>query len=178
MPHLPGTVDMLLRHPQARVALVGRSNVGKSTLINALSGEKMARTSKTPGKTKEPQAFLWEKADLILVDLPGYGYAKVARSLREDWGKSLYDYLQRDDRLKMALMVIDARRSPTNVDLDAYRTLTSLGKDVRFIASKVDQLKRQSERAARRKEFIAEWVEAGIPRQVLNESVWWISSQT
>lgn len=100
------------------VAFIGRSNVGKSSLLNMmLERKELARTSGTPGKTQQINFFLVEER-LYFVDLPGYGYAKVARQERERWGRLIGRYLTERVPLRLAIHLIDSRHPPTGLDRD------------------------------------------------------------
>src|SRR6476620_8028607 len=95
------------------IAFLGRSNVGKSSLLNSLLGRKgLARTSNTPGRTQSINYFLINNS-FYFVDLPGYGYAKVSKAMRADWGKLVYDYLSERDELRLSIQLIDSRHEPT-----------------------------------------------------------------
>ncbi len=98
------------------IAFAGRSNVGKSSLMNMILGRKnLARASGTPGKTRELNFYLINEA-FHLVDLPGYGYAKISRSQREKWVRLISSYLSERDQLRLLVHVIDARHAPTELD--------------------------------------------------------------
>jgi len=99
------------------VAFLGRSNVGKSSLINKLCGRKaLARASAEPGKTRELNYYLINK-QFYFVDLPGYGYAKLPEQIRSSWGKLIEQYLKSRDQLSMVIQLVDARHEPTELDL-------------------------------------------------------------
>src|SRR5215210_2029416 len=99
------------------VAFLGRSNVGKSSLINSLLLRKgLARTSNTPGRTQSINYFLINEA-FYFADLPGYGYAKVSKSMRADWGTMAEEYLAGCRRLALCVQLVDARHQPTALDL-------------------------------------------------------------
>ena len=99
------------------VAFLGRSNVGKSSLINRLCGRKsLARTSAEPGKTRELNYYLVNK-QFYFVDLPGYGYAKLPAQIRSSWGKLIEQYLKARGQLAMVVQLVDARHEPTELDL-------------------------------------------------------------
>ena len=104
-------------------AFIGRSNVGKSSLINMISGnDKLAKTSGTPGKTQLINHFLVND-EWYLVDLPGYGFAKVSRTQRRKWEKMIEDYLRKRPTLVMVFVLIDSRHSPQKIDLEFVNTL-------------------------------------------------------
>ncbi len=123
-------------------AFVGRSNVGKSSLINALCGRNaLARVSKQPGKTQTINFFKVNDA-WHLVDLPGYGYAKVSKEMRADWDKMIFEYLRNRRQLVAAMVLIDARIPPQENDL---KFINSLGeKKIPFVMvfTKTDKLKK------------------------------------
>src|SRR3954468_20097383 len=99
-------------------AFIGRSNVGKSSLINMITGRKnLAKTSGTPGKTQLINVFEIDKK-WNLVDLPGYGFAKVSKSLREKWDKMIGDYLKKRKNMMTVFILVDARLSPQKIDLE------------------------------------------------------------
>lgn len=125
---------------KAEYAFIGRSNVGKSSLINALVLKKdLAKTSQTPGKTRLINHFLINEA-WYLVDLPGYGYAKVSKSERASFDKMIHEYLQNRDNLIATFVLIDVRHEPQKVDLEFMRKLGE--KDIPFyiIFTKSDKL--------------------------------------
>lgn len=122
------------------IALVGRSNVGKSSLINRLISRKnLARTSSQPGKTQTLNYYRINQ-DLFLVDLPGYGYAKVSKVLREKWGKFIEEYLMEREPLKLILQVIDLRHPPTKDDIAMYEWLKHHGANVCVVTTKADKI--------------------------------------
>jgi GTP-binding protein len=104
-------------------AFIGRSNVGKSSLINMLAGnEKLAKTSNTPGKTKLINHFIINN-EWFIVDLPGYGFAKVSLAERKRWEKMIEDYLRKRENLVTVFVLIDSRHSPQKLDLDFINDL-------------------------------------------------------
>ncbi|HLB05369.1 MAG TPA: ribosome biogenesis GTP-binding protein YihA/YsxC [Thermodesulfobacteriota bacterium] len=122
------------------MAFVGRSNVGKSSLINTLVGRKgLAKTSSTPGRTRLVNFFRINHK-LTFVDLPGYGYAKVAASLREEWGPMIEGYLEKRDNLKGVVLIMDIRRPPEKEEEMLIEFLSSLEIPVVFALTKVDKL--------------------------------------
>ncbi|MBS1948321.1 MAG: YihA family ribosome biogenesis GTP-binding protein [Bacteroidetes bacterium] len=104
-------------------AFIGRSNVGKSSLINMLChNDKLAKTSSTPGKTQLINHFLINK-EWYIVDLPGYGFAKVSQAQRKKWGKMIEDYLRKRESLMNVFMLVDSRHSPQKIDLEFVNEL-------------------------------------------------------
>src|SRR5690554_6682500 len=122
------------------VCFAGRSNVGKSSLINALLNRKsIARTSNVPGKTQQMNYYqLGEEA--FLVDLPGYGFAKVPKKERERWGNNIREYLLERDALSLILVVIDARHEPSALDQDFFYWMGMNHKPFCVLMSKADKL--------------------------------------
>jgi GTP-binding protein len=104
------------------VAVAGRSNVGKSSLLNWLFGRSLARVAKAPGKTRTLNFYLVNGA-YFLVDLPGYGYAKVAKRLQAEWGRELERYIPDEERLAGVVTLMDIRHGPTALDLDLQELL-------------------------------------------------------
>ena len=122
------------------VAFVGRSNVGKSSIINALTNRrKLAKVSQTPGKTRLINFFLINE-ELYLVDLPGYGYAKVSKSEKESWGKTIETYLLEREQLKKVVLLVDSRHKPTADDIMMHEWIKHFGYKVIVIATKSDKL--------------------------------------
>ena len=129
------------------IAFAGRSNVGKSTLLNTLFGRKgLAKTSKTPGKTQTINFFLLNEC-VYLVDLPGYGYAKVSKSLKDVWGQAMSAYLREREPLRLAVLLLDSRHKPSDLDQQMLDLLEEAEVPTAIVATKVDKLK-QSERKA------------------------------
>lgn len=117
------TWDALPRDSRAEVAFIGRSNVGKSSLLNMLVERKnLARTSGRPGKTQEVNYYLVNQ-HLYFVDLPGFGYARVSRDVRERWGRFIGTYLIEREPLRLVVHLIDARHEPTRLDKDIMETM-------------------------------------------------------
>ena len=160
-------------HAQGRIAFVGRSNVGKSSLINSLVRERVARVSATPGKTRAIHFFLWKEANRIIADLPGYGFAKVSKSDKNEWSKLLDSYFQADEHVELVMMLFDSRHGPTDADLEALEYFASKKKMIQVIMTKYDQLKTQSERHHRKKEVVESLTHYGIPA----EHLFWVSTK-
>ena len=146
-----GITSKLPENDKIEVAFAGKSTVGKSSLINALMNRKsLARTSSSPGKTQTINFYMVtgrrELADtdesLYLVDLPGYGYAKVSQSEKEKWGKMIENYLHRSRQLKAVFLLIDIRHDPSANDRMMYDWILHNGFAPIIIATKLDKLKR------------------------------------
>lgn len=135
------TLEALPESQLPEVAFAGRSNVGKSSLLNALTSRKaLARTSKTPGRTQQINLFrLNEK--LLLVDLPGYGYARASKGDVERWTELVTLYLKRRATLKRVLLLVDARHGLKEVDRDLLRLLDVAGVSYQIVLTKVDKMK-------------------------------------
>ena len=122
------------------LAFVGRSNVGKSSLINSLlNRKKLVKTSQTPGKTQEINFFKINN-DFIFADLPGYGFAKVPQSVQKRWKKMIEDYLLKRGTLLAVIFIIDMRRNPSPLDLNLKTWLETHGIEYLLVATKVDKL--------------------------------------
>ncbi len=137
-----GITSTLPDTPFPEIAFAGKSNVGKSSLINALMNRKsLARTSATPGKT---QTINWYNInqELYLVDLPGYGYAKVSVREKEKWGKLIEKYLHGSQQLRAVFLLIDIRHDPGNNDKMMYKWVVEQGYQPIIIATKLDKIKR------------------------------------
>lgn len=124
------------------LAFAGRSNVGKSSLINALVNRKaLARTSSTPGKTQTIN-FYEINQNFHIVDLPGYGFARVAKTQRETWGKMIEGYLTKREELKVVVHLIDIRHAPTRDDVQMYHWLKHFNLPTIIVATKADKISR------------------------------------
>ena len=133
-----------------QVAVAGRSNVGKSSLINALLGrDKLARVSKRPGKTREIN-FYEVDGRFYVVDLPGYGFAKAPRDVRQKWGPLVESYLATSGRLLGVVVLVDSRHGPTDDDAQMVDYLARLEIPALFVLTKVDKLNRSERRKALR----------------------------
>lgn len=137
-----GITSTLPENTLPEIAFAGKSNVGKSSLINALMNRKsLARTSGQPGKTQTINFYKVNEA-LYFVDLPGYGYAKVAESVKAKWGKMIENYLHHSKQLKAVFLLIDIRHEPSANDRTMYDWILSQGYHPIIIATKMDKLKR------------------------------------
>ena len=138
------------------IAFAGRSNVGKSSLLNLLTGrKKLAKVSGSPGKTRTINFYLINNAFRI-VDLPGYGYAKVAKSMSEDWGRMMDEYFQHRNGLVKVCQLVDIRHEPSKLDVQMYEYLRGYGLDGIVVATKADKVsgnERQRNMAAIRKKL-------------------------
>jgi GTP-binding protein len=122
------------------IALAGRSNVGKSSLINRMIARKnLARTSSQPGKTQTLNYYRINE-DLYFVDLPGYGYAKVSKTKREQWGKFVERYLMERETLKLVMLLVDLRHPPSKDDQAMFEWLTHNDVPVCVVATKADKI--------------------------------------
>ena len=138
-----GVTSVLPENDRPEIAFAGKSNVGKSSLINALMNRKSyARISATPGKTQTIN-FYNINGELYLVDLPGYGYAKVSEKERAQWGRLIEGYLHGSSQLRAVFLLIDIRHEPSANDKMMYRWVTEQGYEPVIIATKLDKIKRR-----------------------------------
>jgi len=122
------------------ISFLGRSNVGKSSLLNSLLHRKgLARTSNTPGRTQSINFFRVNDR-FYFADLPGYGYAKVSKSMRADWGKMAEEYLAERRELVLSIQLVDSRHSPTELDRQLHEWMTVNEKSRIIVATKADKL--------------------------------------
>jgi GTP-binding protein len=127
------------------IAFLGRSNVGKSSVINALVGKKLARTSNTPGRTRSINFYEVRRAgqpkpELLFTDLPGYGYAKVSREISDDWARFVDPYLHQRPNLALCLALVDSNIAPQESDGQLLEFLASKGRPHVIVATKCDRL--------------------------------------
>ena len=155
---------------RGEVAIVGRSNVGKSSLINSLANRTgLAKVSKTPGRTQLLNLF--ELVDgYTVMDLPGYGFAKVPASVRKDWPRMIEGYLLNRDNLRTIVALVDAEVGPTKIDVETISWLRSEQLPVQVVATKHDKVK--ASLRDKRKADLAEGV--GLPVK----DVLWVSAST
>lgn len=137
-----GITSKLPENMHMEIAFAGKSNVGKSSLINGLLNRKsLARTSASPGKTQTIN-FYNVNQELYFVDLPGYGYAKVSLEVKEKWGKMIERYLHTSKQLKAVFLLIDIRHEPSANDVNMYEWIVHNGYQPVIIATKLDKIKR------------------------------------
>jgi GTP-binding protein len=127
------------------IAFLGRSNVGKSSVINSLVGAKLARTSSTPGRTRSINFFeiRWPgkpQPEMIFTDLPGYGYAKISREISQEWPKFIEPYLNERPSLALCVALVDVSIPPQQSDRQLLDALSVLGRDFILVATKSDRL--------------------------------------
>ncbi len=140
--HFPQVMD-----PRGQVfpeiAIVGRSNVGKSSLINhLLKQNRLAKVSSTPGKTQSINFFNIDQK-MLLVDLPGYGYAKVPLGMKEEWSRLISSYIEKRSSLRLILFLLDCRHPPSSDDIAFLKWAVHHKKPVLFVFTKTDKLKSQ-----------------------------------
>lgn len=134
-----GEASQLLPSDRNEIVLCGRSNVGKSTLINKLcNNNKLARVSSTPGKTTTINFFYLE--DCYLVDLPGYGFSKRSNSDKERWGRLMESYFSSGRNIRLAVLLLDARRSPNNDDMGMIQYFNIFNIHYIVVLTKIDKL--------------------------------------
>ncbi len=145
------TFEQIITLDSVQIALAGRSNVGKSSLVNALAGRKsLAKISATPGKTRSVNFYRVEPDDFYVVDLPGYGYAKCSKTERNAWGKLMQRYLVGCQSLKALVILLDCRLPPQKIDLQLVAFAQNHGIPLLPILTKADKCK-QKERVEKQK---------------------------
>lgn len=165
-------IDGCPKPDKPEYAFIGRSNVGKSSLINMLTrNAKLAKTSNTPGKTQMINHFLVNNA-FYIVDLPGYGFAKVSQTQRAKWEKMIAEYVQKRENLLTVFVLIDSRLEPQKLDLEFLRKLGDWGVPFNIVFTKADK-STQREAAKNARNFIEamkqEW--EFIPRTFMSSAV-------
>jgi GTP-binding protein len=156
---------------RAEVALIGRSNVGKSSLLNAIANRKgLAHVSSTPGRTRLLNLFVLPDDEGAVVDLPGYGYAKVSKQQRAALAQSVHQYLLNREQLEMIMVLIDGEIGPTPLDLAVLDDLRHEGLPHTIVATKHDKVK-SSQRAKRKKDLAAKC-------QLEPGDIVWVSANT
>ena len=160
-----GITSPLPKNERMEVAFAGKSNVGKSSLINGLLNRKsLARTSAQPGKTQTINFYNVNQA-MYLVDLPGYGYAKVTQEIREKWGKLIERYLHGSKQLKAVFLLIDIRHEPSENDKRMYEWIVWNGYDPIIIATKLDKINRSQ--IQKQVKLIRTTLQAGADTQIV-----------
>jgi GTP-binding protein len=126
------------------IAFLGRSNVGKSSLLNALVGDKAAKVSQTPGRTRAINFFALldqrRQSRMVFADLPGYGYAKISKSISAGWPEFIEPYLAIRSTLKLCVCLVDSNIPPQPSDLQLIEWLRAAGRDFAVVATKTDRL--------------------------------------
>lgn len=146
-----------------QIAFLGRSNVGKSSLLNSLLGVRgLARTSSTPGRTQSINFFLIND-EFYFVDLPGYGFAKTSKENRQAWGQLIERYLAETTRLMLSILLVDARHGPTPLDLQMKSWLQHFGLPFLVVSTKADKLSMGERRRAQKQAGSVLEVEQVIP---------------
>ena len=137
-------LEQLPEASRPEVAFAGRSNVGKSSLVNALTGRKtLARTSNTPGRTQQLNFFNLGDA-LNLVDMPGYGYAKVSKTQIAEWTKLIFQYLRGRPNLRCVFILVDSRHGIKDSDTELMKMLDEAAVSYRLVLTKIDKIKDQA----------------------------------
>lgn len=135
-----GSLKQIPKSPLPHVVMIGRSNVGKSSLINRVLGRKnLARTSSAPGKTATINFYEIDEK-MFLVDLPGYGYAKVSQAERERWGRLIDGYLSSSADMRLMIQLIDVRHKPTADDRTMVEWLKQCGRPFAVVCTKCDKI--------------------------------------
>jgi len=138
------------------IAFLGRSNVGKSSLINSLVGSKIAKTSNTPGRTQTINFFQVRRPgkphpDFVFADLPRYGYARVPKEITAEWAKFINPYLEQRESLVLCLALVDVTIPPQELDLQLLEWLRHIGRNFLVIATKADRISRTQVRTSLQK---------------------------
>lgn len=142
------------------IAMVGRSNVGKSSLINFLTNTKTAKTSSTPGRTRLINYFSINNDEFLLVDLPGYGYASASGGEKSGWGKMMEGYLSGNENLKNILFLVDIRHKPSSEDMQMLGFMNFYAIPYTIVATKSDKLSKSQ--VGVQKQMLAKELHVGI----------------
>lgn len=160
----------VLKYSLPEVILCGRSNVGKSTFINSLFNRKnLAKISSAPGKTRSINYYNVDKT-FYLVDLPGFGYAKVSKKEREFWGRLVSEFISQSENIQLAIHLIDSRHKPTELDLKLNELLKYESIPYIVLLNKSDKLKQSEYHEAYQN------ISAAFPELILNENLFFYSS--
>jgi GTP-binding protein len=148
------------------IAFVGRSNVGKSSLINSLVGSKIAKTSNTPGRTQTINFFQVRRPgkpqpDFVFADLPGYGFARVPKEVTEQWAKFINPYLEKRESLAVCLVLVDVTIPPQDLDKQLIKWLNHVDRNFLLVATKADRISGNQLRTSLQKLTEA----LGVPRE-------------
>lgn len=164
-----GNINQMKNYP-IEIAVAGKSNVGKSSFINFICNKKnLAKTSKEPGRTRLLNYFDINKGQFVLVDLPGYGYARVNEAEKMKWGDLIENYLLNSRGLKSVLMLVDIRHDPTDDDMTMIKYLYFYRIPFTVIATKSDKLSRSA--SFKRRKEIADYLGLGIDNIYISSSL-------
>ncbi len=156
-----GDLRQIKEHYPIEIAVAGKSNVGKSSFINFIcNNSKLAKTSKEPGRTRLLNYFKINDGEFVLVDLPGYGFAKVNDKEKEKWGKLIEGYFNASTGLKNVFVLVDIRHDPTANDMQMFKYLYYYNIPFTIIATKADKLSRSA--GLKRKKEIADYIGVGV----------------
>ncbi len=165
-----GTVEQIIKGETVEIAVVGRSNVGKSSFINFICNHgRLAKTSKEPGRTRLINYFTVNKGEFIFVDLPGYGFAKVNDVEKAKWGKIIEAYLRESTGLKNVFVLLDVRREPNADDVQMLNYLYHFNIPFTIVCTKGDKLSRSA--GLKRKREIANALKVGVDNVLLTSSL-------
>lgn len=160
--------ELKISDEEPRVIFAGRSNVGKSSLLNALTSSRIARVSQEPGRTREINFFRWH--GLILVDLPGYGFAKVSKSLREHWGQEIPKFILSEPSLYWVVSLVDGRHGFTALDEELVIFLQAQNVPHLVAFTKMDKFKSSNQRRSAESKLLAETKRLGVQNYLYTSS--------
>ena len=165
-----GDLRQMKEYFPIEIAVAGKSNVGKSSFINFICrNSKLAKTSKEPGRTRLLNFFKINDGEFFLVDLPGYGFAKVNDKEKEKWGKLIETYFQKSTGLKNVFLLLDIRHEPTDNDVMMLKYLYYYNIPFTIIATKADKLSKTA--CDRRKKEIADYIGVGVGNILVSSSL-------
>ena len=164
-----GNLNQLRDFGAPEIAVAGKSNVGKSSFINFICNKKLAKTSKEPGRTRLLNYFNINKGQFFLVDLPGYGFAKVSDAEKAKWGTLIESYFRTSTRLKNVFLLLDIRHTPTADDMQMLKYLYFYRLPFTIIATKGDKLSRSA--CMRRRKEIADYIGVGVDDVIICSSL-------